>query len=119
MKKVIEKGNAKEKGADRRGWFMGSFFPEDSINYQEEVELKWGIHPEGEERDSKAEEGDAKTMSILIKGKYELNFGETKIILEKEGDYLFFTPNMPHHMRAHEDSVVLSVRWPSLSAKKN
>ena len=58
-------------------------------------------------------------MSILIRGKYELNFGKETVMLEKEGDYLFFTPNMAHHMLAHEDSVVLTVRWPSLSNKGN
>lgn len=115
---MLKTGNAKVDGEDRRGWFMGSFFPKDSINHQNDLELKWGFHPKDERRESLATDGDAKTMSILIKGKYELNFGEEKIILEKEGDYLFFTPNMPHHMLAHEDSVILTVRWPSLSAKK-
>jgi hypothetical protein len=115
---MLKIGNAKDVGQDRRGWFLGAFFPEEMINHQDDLELKWGIHPKGEVRESKATEGDAKTMSILIKGKYELNFGEEKIILENEGDYLFFTPNMPHHMLAHEDTVILTVRWPSLSVEK-
>lgn len=118
---TIMTGNAKEDCKETRGWFVGAFIDEKfGLRHSPDVEVKWGEHPQGEEGVSKAGEGDATTLSILLKGKYGITMeGQTEIILEKEGDYLMFNPNIPHSRRAYEDSLIITVRWPSLSATKN
>ncbi len=118
----IEIGNAIAEGQDgKRGWFIGAFVsPTTPLKTTNDIEVKWGIHPKGEIRSSKAAAGDAKTISLLIRGKYRITFdhGE-EIVLSNEGDYVIWSPNIPHESETYEDSVIVTIRWPSLSASKN
>jgi hypothetical protein len=44
-------GNAKSDSKDRRGWLIGHFIEDhDDIRASDDVEIKWGVHPAGEER---------------------------------------------------------------------
>ncbi len=117
----ISTGNALVEGQDRRGWYVGAFIePEGALQHNADVEIKWGIHPKDEQRSSKAGEGNATTMSVLIRGKFGITFkDQEEIVLEKEGDYAIWNPNIPHETIAYDNSVILTVRWPSLSAAKN
>ena len=58
----------------------------------------------------------AKTISILIKGKFLLIFPEEnkEIVLEKQGDFVFWDSKVYHGSEALEDSTVLTIRWPSI-----
>jgi quercetin dioxygenase-like cupin family protein len=38
-------------------------------------------------------------------------------VLEQEGDYAMWGPGIGHSWHAEEDTVVITVRWPSTSAK--
>lgn len=120
--KKISTGNAAQEGQsnNNRGWFVGAFIEQKKLQANNDVEIKWGIHPKGERRYSKATEGKATTVSILIRGKYTLTFenGEKKE-LSTEGDYVMWSPLLPHEFEALEDSVVITIRWPSLSANRN
>jgi hypothetical protein len=122
LKKIFG-GNAIHEGQNdnRRGWFIGSFIaPQTLLKTNKELEVKWGIHSKGEKRSSKATDGLATTISLLIKGKCCITFeGQKKMILSNPGDYIIWTPNIPHVFESYEDSVVITIRWPSLSAKKN
>lgn len=121
-KKGISTGNAvlEGKSNNNRGWFVGAFIEQTGLQTNNDVEIKWGIHPKGERRFSKAVEGNATTISILIRGKYTITFenGE-KNELANEGDYVMWSPNLPHEFEALEDSVAVTIRWPSLSSKRN
>ena len=114
------RGNAILEGASTRGWFVGAFIDSNSgLVKNGDVEVKWGIHPKGEKRTSKADSGDATTLSILIQGEYAIRFNDEEIVLRKAGDYIIFMPNQPHDLEALEDTVIITVRWPSLSSNKN
>jgi hypothetical protein len=111
-------GNAATENID--GWFIGQFIPQElGPRHQTDVELKWGVHPAGETRaQSWGRYNKATTISILIQGIFQINFrvdGEVKeILLQKQGDYVTMPPGVEHSWIAITDSVVMSVRFPSL-----
>jgi len=61
----------------------------------------------------------ARSMSVLIRGRFRLTFRRgnvtEEILLEKEGDYAVWLPGVEHTWIAEaEETVILTVRWPSL-----
>jgi hypothetical protein len=106
------------------GWFIGQFVPPElGLRHQTAVEVKWGIHPDGEVRARPWASGHAITVSVLIRGSLRLTFfiGETPKILtlQKEGDYVVFAPDAVHSWEAIGDTIVLSVRFPSVETWSN
>ncbi len=53
---------------------------------------------------------------MLIRGRFVLVFPEREVTLANEGDFVLFGPGVPHSFRSLEESLVLTVRWPSLRA---
>ncbi len=106
-------GNASE-GASRGGWFMGHFFtPPDDPHSTRTVELKWAVHAAGDCRREWAMNVEATTVSILIQGRFCLQFPEQKVLLSCGGDYALWPPGVPHCWSAESDSTILTIRWPS------
>jgi hypothetical protein len=107
-------GNVNEASKYTRGWFLGYFMPgEENPLRTGELELKWYTHAKGETREEWAPANPVKTLNILIRGHFVLLFPDQEIALEKEGDFVLFGPGMPHSFRSVEESLVLTVRWPS------
>ena len=79
-----------------------------------ELELKWYTHAKGETRSEWAPGNPVKTLNILVRGHFVLLFPGREIVLEKEGDFALFGPGVPHSFRSEQESLVLTVRWPSL-----
>ncbi|MCU0541282.1 MAG: signal peptidase I [Oscillatoriaceae cyanobacterium Prado104] len=116
MKNSVIFGNAGAEGASRDGWFAGHFItPEDDPRSTSALELKWGIHKAGECRTQWAVNAKATTLSILVKGRFCLQFPDREILLSNEGDYALWLPGVPHYWQAEEDSTIVTVRWPSKS----
>jgi quercetin dioxygenase-like cupin family protein len=113
MADAVRVGNARAEGGERRGWFVGHFLPAGDLRATEAVEVKWGIHPAGEARAGWVQESTATSLSILLRGRFRLRFPDREVLLASEGDYALWAPDVPHHWQAEEDSVVLTVRWPS------
>jgi hypothetical protein len=114
---TLVSGNASEASKDTRGWFVGNFMPgEDNPLRTEELEVKWYTHAKGETRAQWAPGNPVKTLNILIRGHFVLLFPNQEVALEKEGDFVLFGPGLPHSYRAVKESLILTVRWPSLSA---
>ena len=80
------------------------------------MELKWFTHAKGEVRSECAPGSPAATLNILLRGRFVLRFPDREVALAKEGDFVLFGPDVPHAFRAEEESLVLTVRWPSLPA---
>ncbi len=114
MGKIIN-GNLNDK-SNSRGWFIGHFLEDNSIFKNKEFEVKWGKHPKGEKKFQVAANKIAKTIGILIEGKIELNFpkNKKKILLSKQGDFIFFDEKIFHTFEALEDSIIIVIRWPSI-----
>ena len=117
MDSRIRFGNAGIDGADHRGWFVGHFMAgPDDLRFTDAVEVKWGVHKPGEGKPHWASNTKATTLSMLIKGRFRIAFPSEEIVLAQEGDYAIWAPGVPHIWAAEQDSVVLSIRWPSQPA---
>jgi hypothetical protein len=118
-------GNAAVDQVRGTGWFVGQFVPPASgPRHQTDVELKWAIHPDGQRRQQGAEaNGNATTISVLIHGALRATFeidGMAHVVtLQKEGDYVIFGPEIVHSWEALGDTVVLSVRFPSVEVRQS
>lgn len=109
-------GNAASEGENNRGWLLGHF-REPGPHHSIDIEVKWGIHPAGEKRNSSgAPDAPVKTLSVLIDGQFTGDFKEHgQIHRDKEGDYFFWTHNLPHSTEMLRDTIILTLRWPSIN----
>jgi quercetin dioxygenase-like cupin family protein len=107
-------GNAAIDGKDHRGWLVGHFLDDTAgVRASEAVEIKWGIHPAGEERDAWNTDERRTTVILLVKGRFRLELSAETFVLKEEGDYAMWGPGIDHAWHAEEDSVVITIRWPS------
>ena len=117
-------GNAAVDQVRGTGWFVGQFIPpEIGLRHQTDVELKWAIHPDGDQRTNGAESNrNATTISILIRGTLRTTFevgGTSHVVtLAEQGDYVIFGPEIVHSWEALGDTLVLSVRFPSVEVSR-
>ena len=116
-------GNAAADQVRGTGWFVGQFVPaEQGLRHQTDVELKWGIHKDGEKRKVPWANGNATTISVLIKGTLHVTFhlNETSkvVSLQQEGDYIVFGPQVVHSWEAVGETIVVSVRYPSVEVSQ-
>ena len=107
-------GNAQVESVNRWGWFLGHFVtPRDDPRSTSLLEVKWGVHKARDGRPEWAVNAEATTLSILIQGRFRLQFPEQEFLLSREGDYVLWLPGVSHSWLAEEDSTVVTVRWPS------
>lgn len=81
--------------------------------HEKNFEVKWAKLKPGERREKTAA-SKSNTLSILIYGKHKVIFPDKNesLILQKEGDYVFFGPGVNHTWENLEESLVLAIRWP-------
>jgi quercetin dioxygenase-like cupin family protein len=106
-------GNADDDASDYRGWLLGHFLP-DGPRQTQTLEIKWGVHPAGQSRPEWATDEQRTTLVLLVSGRFEVELSTGPVALERRGDYLVWGPGIDHTWRAEEDSIVITVRWPSL-----
>jgi hypothetical protein len=112
-------GNAAEASRETRGWFLGHFVGgEGNPLRSEDVELKWFIHAAGERRSEWSPPSPVRTLNLLVRGRFVLLFPDREIALQREGDFVLFGPGIAHSYRSVEESLVLTVRWPSRPPQK-
>ena len=110
-------GNAAVASKNTRGWFLGHFMlGEDNPLRNTDVEVKWFTHAKGETRPEWSPASGVRTLNILIRGRFVILFPDHEVLLEKEGDFVQFGPGIAHSYRCEEESLVLTVRWPSIPA---
>ena len=116
----VRSGNARAGGAPRRGWFLGRFIDDDAYRQTHDVEVKWGVHRPGDSNPGFAADRVARSMSVLIRGRFRLTFRRgtvtEDVVLAREGDYAIWLPGVEHTWVAEGDAetIILTVRWPSL-----
>src|SRR5216683_7708007 len=77
-------GNAVADQVRGSGWFVGQFVAAElGLRHQTDVEVKWGIHPDGEKRSHAWASEHATTISVLIRGCLKVTFdvGDTPQIV--------------------------------------
>ncbi|GIW08039.1 MAG: hypothetical protein KatS3mg060_2844 [Dehalococcoidia bacterium] len=111
MNEGVTVGNAYTAGASYRSWIVGHFVG--GPLHSTAVEVKWARHAAGEERSEWSADA-ATTLVILVRGRFRLLFPDREAMLREEGDFVHWLPGIHHRWVAEEESVVLTVRWPSL-----
>lgn len=110
-------GNAADDGRDNRGWILGHFIESSGgVRSTRDVEVKWGIHPAGEKRPEWTTDDHRITMVLLVAGNFVVSLSDGSVELARQGDYAVWGPGVDHSWEAKEDSVVITVRWPSSSS---
>ncbi len=116
-------GNAASDQVRGTGWFVGQFIPAElGLRHQTGVELKWGIHLDGEKRVHPWAQGHGTTISVLIRGALRVEFHTgTKlqvVTMQRQGDYVVYGPRVVHSWEAIGYTIVLTVRFPSVEVNK-
>jgi hypothetical protein len=111
-------GNAVTDGAGDDGWLLGHFKPGGDVRHSDDVEIKWGTHAAGEER-ARWVSGERRTaLLVLISGRFRVELPGRSVLLAEHGDYVVWGEGVDHSWRAEEESVVMTVRWPSVAGYK-
>ncbi len=87
---------------------------DDEIRQTGALEVKWGIHPKGDRRSAPTEGEVRTTLIILVSGRFKIDLSVGSSVLENQGDYAMWGKGIDHSWEAIEDSVVVTVRWPSI-----
>jgi len=100
---------------ERKGWFIGHFINDKSPFNTDDFEVNWVRIKKGERKKGIGNNAKAKTLTILIEGKYQFEFLDKSegAILKNKGDYFFYQPIKNHVAKALEDSLIMTIRWPS------
>ncbi|MCA1607078.1 MAG: signal peptidase I [Actinobacteria bacterium] len=107
-------GNATEDGRENRGWLFGHFIdPSEGVRSTKDVEVKWGIHTAGETRSAWTTDDQRTTLVLLVEGNFRVNLTEGSVTMNRQGDYIMWGPGIDHSWEALDDSIVITVRWPS------
>jgi len=106
-------GSAAADAPASRGWLLGHFRPDGDPRHSDDVEIKWGIHPAGHERGQWVTDDHRTAAILLISGRFRVELPGRSVLLQEQGDYLVFR-GTPHTWRAETESLVVTVRWPSV-----
>ena len=110
-------GNADVDGQAHRGWIVGNFIAAGGVRRTDAVEIKWGVHPAGDERAAWQSDEQRTAVLILVEGRFRIDLSTGSQVLERPGDYAVWGPGVGHSWRAEEDSIVITVRWPSIPSE--
>ena len=113
MEDQIYVGNATVDAPGDRGWLVGHFKPVADMRHSDDVEIKWGMHAPGDRRAQWVTGEQRTAVLILISGRFWVELPGRSVLLARQGDYVVFH-GIGHSWRAEEESVVMSVRWPSI-----
>lgn len=107
-------GNAAEDGADTRGWIVGHFIdPSQGVRSSNDVEIKWATHARGEKRAEWTKDDQRTTVVMLIRGHFRVYLTGGSTTMNRPGDYAMWGAGIDHSWEALENSVVVTIRWPS------
>jgi hypothetical protein len=108
-------GNATEDGDAYRGWLLGHFIDStEGVRRTDALEVKWGVHPADQQRPEWTVDEPRSTLLLLVHGRFRLDLSVGSVVLQQEGDYVVWGPGIDHSWQAEADSVVVTIRWPSI-----
>jgi hypothetical protein len=106
-------GTAAADAPVNRGWLLGHFMPAGDARHSDAVEVKWGVHPQGDRREQWVTGETRTALILLVSGRFRLEFRDRSVVLADQGDYVVFG-RVDHSWYAEEESVIVGVRWPSV-----
>jgi mannose-6-phosphate isomerase-like protein (cupin superfamily) len=98
---------------EHRSWIVGAFMDPGDLRRTEDVEVKWGTHPAGDQRSGWRDEETRTTIVILVFGQFRIDLSGGDHVLIRQGDCAMWGPSVAHSWEAEKDSVVITIRWPS------
>mmetsp|Transcript_20298 Transcript_20298/g.81836 ORF Transcript_20298/g.81836 Transcript_20298/m.81836 type:complete len:123 (-) Transcript_20298:1970-2338(-) len=101
-------------GKERGGWFAGHFLTAENLLKSDQIEVKWAELTIGTNDKNATLNIKSNTLCILVSGTFLVDFGKHKVLLERRGDYVFWIPEVAHTWSAVFDTVIMTIRWPSL-----
>ncbi|WDZ82545.1 signal peptidase I [Micromonospora cathayae] len=107
-------GNAGRDGAGNGGWLLGHFMADGDVRHSTDVEVKWGVHAAGERRERWATGERRTALLVLVSGAFRVELPDRTVRLGMSGDYLLWGRGVDHSWYAERDSVLVTVRWPSV-----
>jgi len=82
-------GNAGDDGDKNRGWLLGHFIdPTEGVRSTTDLEVKWGVHPSGEQRPEWTADDKRTTLLLLVSGRFRLDLTVDSFTLARQGDYV-------------------------------
>ncbi|MEU6578984.1 signal peptidase I [Streptomyces sp. NPDC046805] len=114
MNDSVYVGNAGEDAVLDRGWLLGHFKEAGDARHSDAVEVKWGVHPRGDVRGQWVRGEQRTALLVLISGRFRVELPGRSVLLRRQGDYVVWGRGVDHSWVAEEESVVLTVRWPSV-----
>ncbi|CAM4053299.1 signal peptidase I [Nocardiopsis rhodophaea] len=81
-------GNAGKDAAEDRGWLLGHFKDVADPRHSDAVEIKWGVHPQGDERAQWVTGEERTALLVLISGRFRVELPERSVLLSQQGDYV-------------------------------
>src|SRR3954454_18789689 len=111
---IVHTGKAGPEAAADRGWLLGHFKEAGDPRHSTDVEIKWGVHPKGDERAAWVRGEARAAVLVLISGRFRVELPGRSVVLAEQGDYVVWGRGVDHSGHAEEESVVLTVRWPSV-----
>ncbi|WP_232533748.1 signal peptidase I [Plantactinospora sp. KBS50] len=114
MSEGVYVGDAAVDAPGDRGWLLGHFKPAGDLRHSDEVEIKWGMHPPGDRRAAWVRGEARRALLILVSGRFRMEFPGRQVVLSKPGQYVVWGRGVDHSWYAEQESVVLTVRWPSV-----
>lgn len=92
-------------------WVVGSFVQDPDFQ-NKNFEFKFQDEKKGLRREPKSVlNPNTVTLAILIDGHVLMNFGDQNKYLRERGDYIWWSPDVPHLFEYLEDSLVITLRW--------
>ncbi|WP_405811493.1 signal peptidase I [Streptomyces sp. NBC_01520] len=114
MNDSVYVGDAGSDAALDAGWLLGHFRNPTDPRHSEDPEIKWGVHPRGDERARWVTGEERTALLVLIGGRFRVELPGRSVLPARQGDYVVWGRGVDHSWRAEEESVVLTVRWPSV-----
>ncbi len=106
------KGSAVDIGAEHGGWFVLSKHCKcHPMLVGNGLKLKWGDHRAKESRKGWDTGLKEWSLSVLIKGRFSIQFKDKTYTLKRRGDFVVWRPGVSHTWRANSKSLILTVRW--------
>src|ERR1700722_16418171 len=109
-------GNAADESDDYRGWLAGHFVDpaRGPVRQTTNLEIKWEPIRQGKSRRNGMGVRSGLRSSSLLMARFRVDLSAGSVTLERQGDYLTWGPGIDPSWQAEDDSVVITVRWPSI-----
>jgi len=118
---MIKQGNISKNSEKYKNWFLGPFIVEEDFNTKNSrnFEAKWSKREAGYFhllKENIVNDESCSSMAICVYGEFQYSFLEDDgtykdYPLVKEGDFVFWTPDINHKVKVIKDSLFITIRW--------